>query len=65
MFNEEDGLALNGTLVVTYDAEGNERSMSEVKSQCIDLEVCGGVVAVAKPAKKRTHHLQVLSVCLS
>nr|XP_027220087.1 uncharacterized protein LOC113812413 [Penaeus vannamei] len=57
MFNEEDGLALNGTLVVTYDAEGNERSMSEVKSQCIDLEVCGGVVAVAKPAKKRTHHL--------
>ncbi|XP_047471114.1 uncharacterized protein LOC125026600 [Penaeus chinensis] len=59
MFNEEDGLALNGTLVVTYDAEGNERSMSEVKSQCIDLEVCGGVVAVAKPAKKRTHHLQM------
>ncbi|XP_042874253.1 uncharacterized protein LOC122254577 isoform X2 [Penaeus japonicus] len=59
MYNEEDGLALNGTLVVTYDAQGNERSMSEVKSQCIDLEACGGVVAVAKPAKKRTHHLQM------
>ncbi|XP_064082330.1 uncharacterized protein LOC135198560 isoform X3 [Macrobrachium nipponense] len=59
MYNEEKGLSLNGSLVVTYDAEGEERSMLEVKSQCIDLAACGGVVAAPKPTKKKTNHLQM------
>ena len=64
VYNEEAGLSLNGSLVVTYDAEGQERSMMEVKSQCIDLTACGGVVAVPKPTKKKTNHLQVRTIFL-
>lgn len=59
VYNEEDGLALNGSMVVTYDSEGNEKAMTEVKSQCIDFQSCGDVAVVAKPVKKKTHYLQV------
>ncbi|XP_042216171.1 uncharacterized protein LOC121862159 isoform X1 [Homarus americanus] len=59
VYNEEDGLALNGSLVVTYDAEGQERAMTEVKSQCIDYQACGDVAVVAKPVKKKTYYLQM------
>ncbi|XP_071536993.1 uncharacterized protein [Panulirus ornatus] len=59
VYNEENGLALNGSLVVTYDSEGNEKAMTEVKSQCIDFQSCGDVAVVAKPIKKKTHYLQI------
>ncbi|XP_069175470.1 uncharacterized protein [Procambarus clarkii] len=59
VYNEEDGLALNGSLVVTYDAEGKEKAMTEIKSQCIDFQSCGDVAVVAKPVKKKTHYLQM------
>nr|XP_053640093.1 uncharacterized protein LOC128694146 [Cherax quadricarinatus] len=58
-YNEEDGLALNGSLVITYDAEGKERAMTEIKSQCIDFQACGDVAVVSKPIRKKSHYLQM------
>lgn len=64
MFSEGEGLALNGSLVVTYDAEGQEKAMAEVRSRCIDVEACGsnGGTSTARPAKRNNQYLQVSDV---
>lgn len=61
MFSEGEGLALNSTLVVTYDDEGSEKLMADVRSQCLDVEVCGasGGAPTARPAKRNSQYLQV------
>lgn len=61
MFSEGEGLVLNSTLVVTYDGEGGEKLMADVRSQCLDVEVCGGSggAPTARPAKRNSQYLQV------
>lgn len=66
-YSDESSLALNSTMVVTYDAEGAEVPMTEVTSKCGDAEACGGggghsgdVVGVGvNKSIKRTNYLQV------
>lgn len=61
MFSEGEGLLLNGTLVVTYGDEGQEKPMAEVRSRCLDVETCGGSggAATARPARRNSQYLQV------
>ncbi|CAL4110974.1 unnamed protein product, partial [Meganyctiphanes norvegica] len=59
IYNDQDGIDINATLVVTYDSENNERSMVDVKSQCIDLTLCGTVEATIKPMKKKYGYMQM------
>lgn len=61
MFSEGEGLALNGSLVMTYDAEGQEKGMAEVRSRCLDVEICGssGGTATTRAPRRNTQYLQV------
>lgn len=61
MFSEGEGLLLNSTLVVTYDDEGHEKPMAEVRSRCLDVEACGGSggAPTARPARRNSQYLQV------
>ena len=61
VFSEGEGLTLNGSLVMTYDAEGREKAMAEVRSRCIDVEACGssGGTATTRAPKRNSQYLQV------